>query len=679
MDSGLFIVGFVCLCGPVAFGQSTLNDTVLAGRDPFLTEHSNDLIPGSDALFDDLYDENSGSAELERLADLREDPFDLNTVAQAELETIPGITSFEAEAIVKFRKLIRKFASIRQLAVIEGIDESILTRAQPYLVVRKKGVGMGGVTRPSVRFTSRLTRSLQPRKGFLDGTFCGPPIKSLHRIVLRGWDDVECSLLYAKDEGERYSDGFLSGSVSIENWLGGGRLILGDFVVEAAQGLVLWRQSSYGKSAAISLAKKSGLGARPYCSSGEFGSFRGLTYANRLHIGGCDLQWEAFLSFRSLSASTDGSGAVLGFAEEGLFRTQHEIAKRNAVHERVVGGRAQLSLDQSWKFGATFLHTSYDRDLLSSMTGGISGAVNQVEGFDATLTSGNLSIFGEIAFPRNGAGAGIVGAMYGTGSQCGLAVIYRNYSAGFQNSHAHGFGERGNTSNERGMFFTVRVPVSQFLHLSAYVDHYKFPWRTALNAVPARGCEIRAEAKVESPHGFDIAVTYRNETKESTESARVDPGLETQKVVDRLQESLRLTVVQKMYRAVTITGRVEITRLHYSLIGGGERGSLFYQAMRYSVGGFAAEARLIFFDTESYDSRLYEYETDLQGVFANPALSGIGHRWYLVISFAPCDVVKISSKYVETRYDGVRSIGTGPMEISGDLDNRLAVQVDIKL
>ncbi|MBF8286118.1 MAG: hypothetical protein HW378_5033 [Anaerolineales bacterium] len=95
--------------------------------------------------------------------------------------------------------------------------------------------------------------------------------------------------------------------------------------------------------------------------------------------------------------------------------------------------------------------------------------------------------------------------------------------------------------------------------------------------------------------------------------------------------------------------------------------------------GLVLNGRFIIFQTDSYESRLYEYESDLRGVFSNPGLYGIGRRLYLILRYSVGSTLTLSVKYSETQKEGVTSLGSGSTEIVGDLDNRISVQVDVTL
>ena len=91
------------------------------------------------------------------------------------------------------------------------------------------------------------------------------------------------------------------------------------------------------------------------------------------------------------------------------------------------------------------------------------------------------------------------------------------------------------------------------------------------------------------------------------------------------------------------------------------------------------EARVIFFDTDSFDSRVYEFENDVRGVFANPALFGRGMRWYALVRLKIAAFLGVSAKYAETYRDDVKTMGSGADAIARNVMSRLNIQLDISL
>jgi hypothetical protein len=85
-----------------------------------------------------------------------------------------------------------------------------------------------------------------------------------------------------------------------------------------------------------------------------------------------------------------------------------------------------------------------------------------------------------------------------------------------------------------------------------------------------------------------------------------------------------------------------------------------------------------YFQTKSYDSRIYQFENDVLGVFSTSALYGRGIRWYVLVNYKIFDFLNLSLKYAELYRDDVKKLGSGYDEIPTNLSNSLTFQLDIK-
>jgi hypothetical protein len=388
----------------------------------------------------------------------------------------------------------------------------------------------------------------------------------------------------------------------------------------------------------------------------------------------------AFISRRSLAGSLNTGDTISSFYEAGLFRTESELTKSGAANERLIGGRLQFSSTGEWNIGATYYHSSFDKMIASERTFEFAGTEASVAGLDGSFQFKRLLLFGELARSKNGGTAGIVGVNLRVGPKASVAVGYRDYSPQFNSLHANGFGERDDTKNERGMYVGLQVPVTRWIKFSGYVDQFKFPWRTFSNPVPTSGLDIFTEADPSITSKLKVLVRFKSKMTEGSESLVDEYARDIRTIVDRTQRNIRLTATYQLTRQLRVRGRLEVTDVDYRLLNRMEQGNLFYQDIRYkSDGGVSVEARLIFFDSDSFDSRLYEFENDLRGVFSNPALFGKGRRWYILFRYKLPDIFTVSAKYSETQKRWCHKLGSGSSEILGDVDNRFSVQMEVNL
>jgi hypothetical protein len=90
-----------------------------------------------------------------------------------------------------------------------------------------------------------------------------------------------------------------------------------------------------------------------------------------------------------------------------------------------------------------------------------------------------------------------------------------------------------------------------------------------------------------------------------------------------------------------------------------------------------ADLRLAIFATDSYATRITEYERDLNGVASIPSLYGSGVRWYLLLRSKPLAGIELNLKYADLIRDDAGSIGNGLEALTTDHDNRLSAGLEM--
>jgi len=119
--------------------------------------------------------------------------------------------------------------------------------------------------------------------------------------------------------------------------------------------------------------------------------------------------------------------------------------------------------------------------------------------------------------------------------------------------------------------------------------------------------------------------------------------------------------------------------VHYGELQNSEKGVLMSETMKWNVmNRLTMQTRLAVFETDSYDSAIYEFEEESPGAYSNPALYGSGVRWYFILRYQIFSKMYIAAKYAQTVKEGVRSIGTGNDEISGDTQSVVSIQVEVR-
>ncbi len=634
-------------------------------------------------LLEEQQDASEQSELLETLRELRSNPIDLNQATEKQLALLPGLTAKNRREIVRYRRAHGPFRAVVNLAEVPGLENVSLSEIFP-LLTAKPG------TRPAKPLFTLSTRTRVSRRidcplGFTDGTYASGPSKIYNRLKVNFLSNIEAGLLTEKDEGEDKLDDlrlFYAGTNSEAEI----RLLLGNFQVQAGQGLVLWGPYGYSKSAdPIRPLKKRARGIRPYLSVDENAGLFGIAAS-------VDKDWFQALGFFSrnkLDATQVDTNEVTNIFASGLHRTDSERQKRDVVTKTLIGGRLAFRARTGLDLGATFYRLKFDRsfatpDVVRNRFG-FSGDENHVAGLDWNYEAGILESFGEFARSKSGGTALISGARLDL-NRVQFALLYRSYQRNFQNLHAFGFGERnGATQNERGYYSGMTFKVSPKTRLSAYYDIYRFPWRSFSEPMPLAGGDFFAVLEHQFDRTLDFTIRFRQKRREESEDF-VDAFDRTfKKIVTKAQRQLRLQIDYRVNRALHLRPRVEFVQSH-AIGSGGEisntrqNGFLIYQDLKLNINRrLRLAGRLTFFDTDSFDSRVFQYENDLPGVVTNRALFGRGSRWYLLLRQILTRQVSLYLKYSETYRDDVETTGTGADRITGNLDRRIALQVQTRL
>ena len=85
--------------------------------------------------------------------------------------------------------------------------------------------------------------------------------------------------------------------------------------------------------------------------------------------------------------------------------------------------------------------------------------------------------------------------------------------------------------------------------------------------------------------------------------------------------------------------------------------------------------RLQYFETGSYDSRIYTYESDVLYSYSIPAFYDKDFRYYINTSYSPFKNLTLWMRLAQTYYPQKLIVGTGLNEISGKSQSKLKLQV----
>ncbi len=613
---------------------------------------------------------------LELLREFEKHPLNLNEATEEQLAKFPLLNPLQARAIIGLRQKIGSFHSLSELSQIDLIDPALLPILMNYFTVQP----MKKSQQWTISSRSRLSRKFNKSHGSLDSATAAAPTKTYHRMDVSFGDKLRAGLLLEKDRGERRFDDLMIYFFSYHNRTTGNKLILGNYRLEFAQGLVFGDPYGYYKgSAANHWAIRRSRELLEYTIVDENASLYGVSAKLCFKI----YQLFLFLSHNKLDASLNSEGKIKNFYDSGLYRTPSELAKKDRLLEQLGGTRVVIKPTASLSLGVTYYRSLYSPSISMQDDNlyrfAMNGKSNFVIGTDFQLTSRALHWFGEFARSQSRTPSFITGVLLHT-RPFELVISYRNYSKQYINPHGYSFSERGeHPQNERGIFWGMQLAPSSRLKFTFYFDQFAFPWRTYFIAMPASGRDAMLQAEYRPMKNVRLTMQYHFEQKDRQIS-------EIHQIVPRIDHRGRSQIEVKIDDHITLRSRIEKKWVSYryfrpNLSNPRQQftGLLLYQDVMVRLRDrFHLALRLGCFDTDDYESRLYQFEHDVAGILTNQMLYGTGTRHYLRLLWQPFQFLQLSMKLATT--ESIRQPGSGSKfaQNSPMLDNNLNFQMEIR-
>ena len=172
---------------------------------------------------------------------------------------------------------------------------------------------------------------------------------------------------------------------------------------------------------------------------------------------------------------------------------------------------------------------------------------------------------------------------------------------------------------------------------------------------------------------LETITRYKFENKEVSEIVNSET-----EIVRRIKQSLRFDITYNPSILLRFKTRFEYSKFFIKDAGLSEEGYLVFEDIRAQLlKELLIYGRVIFFQTNSFNSAIYEYENDLTGILGNKGLYGEGIRYYFILRYKIIRKISLSFKYSETYKPKEKTLGSGYSEIDGNLDNKFGLQFDV--
>ncbi len=615
-------------------------------------------------ILSDVEDEQNNLNEW--IAILQENPIDINNETAERLKDIPFLNKTHIDTILTQRPFKRK-SQVRLL-----LGDEVYQHIRTLIVIKKT------LFFPQIAVTQRFRYSLVPNRGFSQKIFLGTAYESLSRIRIKPSRYLSAGILIQKDSGEsKYYDHF-SGFFSWHPSSLPLKIILGNFYIQCAEGLLLAGPYSLPKTAmAKSPHVYRSLSLKSYLSSNEYDGFWGASIRWGTDKG---FKVGAFYSqiYRD-AIRKDNSTYILRLDRSGYHRTVPEMYNQNSVLENSMGAILHLPVLIFSQFGVAYIKTDFQpgflhfqpedrrRDFYKFQGSGI-------DNYSIFYSSriGPLQLHGEVV-PLSWNSLAQRHSFDLHIQRWGFTFLWSHFPSQFQSPFGRSFSDSSPFPRSvQQLYMGISGKPVENLRLTGYWYIEKELWRSYFQSLP----QIKKTGLFQSEYYLypKIQMLLRYQCSSSSDNS---PDLLSS--VNKVSHRYRLQVEKKISTQVRIRSRFEQSIINYSGIYPKKVGTNFFQNL-YWVPQKYLRIQLQFssFNTVDYEARIYEYESDLPGVFSNFPLFGSGNKWYALLTVMPLKNLKIWLKYRKIYFDGVDHIGSGLSMIEGNTRQDVHFQIEYR-
>ena len=665
-----------------------------------------------ETLLEDLFTPQDGDVDYEEqyelLAQWYAHPINLNQATAEDLQQLYVLSERQINNLLRQRELYGDFMTLNELLYIPAWDRGTLFKILPFVAAEPKPerppTWLERLAEADHLFIVRDETTLERKAGYLRGDTLRNDREqryypgSLHKLYTR-WrmsrrNDFSVGITTEKDAGEelrwqpgsgRYGMDYYAAHAQIENrgWLR--QLTLGDYRVQAGQGLLFGSGFAVGKGAEpVRTVARTQQTVRPHTAATENGFFRGLTATVRLPTARHRWELMTLVSSQRQDARLDSTTARFSAIQtSGLHRTGNERETQNQLSERTLGANL-LFQDEArrWQVGLTYAHTRFshrwERDDQLRNQHEFAGQHNQVMGAFANYRMHPFHVFGEVARSSSGGVGAVGGTTIYLSSVAEMAVLLRHYSPDFHSFYGNAFSEGTRSINEQGLYWGLKLQPWKRLTVATYYDRFRFPWLRYRADAPSEGYEFFTRLSYPFNTRTEAWVQYRQESK--AVNVDIDSMASTMAaarwVLPGVKRSLSGHLVHHLSEQIRLRTRIQTSI--YALHGKITRGFTVAQDASVTLGQWKADVRFALFDTDDFANRQYVYENDLLYAFAIPAYSGSGVRNYLVLRYKASRHLSFWAKIARTTYYDREEVGTGLEAIAGNRKTDAKLQVVVK-
>lgn len=630
------------------------------------------------AEFEDI-ESSSLQSVYDILCDLDDNPININTATREDLMLIPFLNEKDIEDISAYIYQYGPLKTMGELSMIESIghNKRMLLGYFVYIGDPEKesfpSVGkMLGNAHHEIMATGKIPT--YSRKGDKEG-YLGYKYKHNVRYDMTYGDYFRLGVVGAQDSGEPFfahknSAGYDHYSFYLQlKKLGRIKnLVVGRYRVNFGMGLVINNDFTLGKVAMLTSLGKQSYNIRPHSSRSSSNYLQGAAATVQLSKG---LDISGFVSYRKIDATLNKDSSISTILDNGYHRTETEMSKKNNTSQWLAGTNIRYKF-KNFYVGATAIYTSLDRSLSPKTETLYRRYYATGDNFyNISLNYGyrnsRISFNGETATGDCGALATINTLSFRASDRLDLLAVQRFYSYKYYSLFSQSFSEGGYVQNESGIYFGANWRPLRNLSVMAYTDYAYFAWPKYQISDASHSFDNMLTLAY-TPGNWAFTARYRLRIKDRDNEEKTS-------LIRRVEQRGRVSAAYNA-DSWSLKTQADISKCKY------KDDSFGWMISQYAALRLSDKLRfgVVFgyFNTDSYDSRLYIYEQGMMYDFSFPAFYGEGIRYSLLVRGNITPRLMITAKAGTTNYFDRDKISSSYQQINHSSMTDIEVQLKYK-
>ena len=427
------------------------------------------------------------------------------------------------------------------------------------------------------------------------------------------------------------------------------RAVIGKYRLSTGMGLVLNTSFSLGKLATLQNLGRTPQTLRPHTSRSEADYFQGAAATIKPLKA---LQTTFFVSYRPVDATLNADGSATTIITSGYHRTPTEMEKKYNTHITAMGTSIGFR-HGALRMGANAIYSHLDRSLEPNRETLFrryyahgSRFVNA--SIDYHFTPGRFAFHGETATNGDGALATVNAVSYQPLSQLSVVALQRFYSYRYTSLYAHSFSDFGHVQNESGFYIGANWTPLRYWHVQTYFDFAYAPWARYQVSQSSHSYDFLAQLEYQRQK-WSAQLRYRAHLRQRDDDTKTT-------LIPYDNHSARLTLSYNGDNGLTT--KTQLSAAH-AVFRTTDNGYMVSQQIGYQQPRLMLGLQGAYFNTDSYQSRIYVYERQLTYEYVYPVYYGEGIRLALHARYDLNSHLRLSTRMGYTNYFDRNFIGTG--------------------